>query len=108
MKLSSIRLNVNWLMNYINDVTILQKDGGIVECRICGLNFLPELEEDRERHEHEHRRIVCGGLPYEIREFLKAAGWAAAQCEDGVEDDNTRRQQEVAKRAVVFAWWARA
>jgi len=92
----------------MNDITILQKPAGIVECRICGLNFLPELEEDRERHQFEHFRIICGGLPYEVREFLKSAGWAAAECEDGVQGDKARRDQEIAKRAVVFAWWARA
>lgn len=95
-------------MNQQNDNTILQCGAGIVECRICGLKFLPELEEDREHHEHEHRRILAGGLPYDIREFIKKAGWAAAKCEDGVQGDAARRAQEIAKRAVVFSYWSRA
>jgi hypothetical protein len=88
-----------------NDGTIIMKPGGIVECRICGLNFLPELEEDRERHEHEHLKILAGALPYEIREFLKRVGWEIIENRDGQE---TPRHIETAKRAVAFACWARA
>jgi hypothetical protein len=97
-------------MNKQDDSTLRESKygGGIVECRICGLNFLPELEEDRERHEHEHRRIIWGGLPYDIREFIKRAAWEAAECPDGVEGDDARRAQEIAKRTVAFAHWARA
>lgn len=50
-----------------------------MECRICGLNFLPNLAEDRERHEQEHRRILWGALPCNLREFLKRHGWEGNQ-----------------------------
>jgi len=42
-----------------NDGTLINKGSGILECRICGLNFLPELEEDRERRE-------CGYKVYNV------------------------------------------
>src|SRR5947209_2999831 len=85
--------------------TLISKGGGIVECRICGLNYLPELAEDRERHEREHLKILSGALPYEIREFLKRTGWEILDNEDLRE---TPKQLETAKRAVAFAYWARA
>jgi len=88
-----------------DDVTLIRKGTGIMECRICGLNFLPELEEDRELHEREHLKILAGGLPYEIREFLKQAGWEIIKNEDLRE---TPARVERAKRAVAFAYWARA
>src|SRR6185436_2394781 len=93
----------------MNDVTIIRKGNGIVECRICGLNFLPELKEDQERHEDEHRRIVCGAIPYEVREFLKHFGWAVAQGDEpGFAGQKGIWSPEIGKRAVVFAWWTRA
>ena len=88
-----------------DDGTLISKGAGIVECRICGFNFLPEVEEDRERHEREHLRILSGGLPYEIREFIKRVGWEILDNEDLRE---TPEQLETAKRAVAFAYWARA
>ena len=88
----------------MNDVTLINQGSGIVECRICGLTFLPELEEDRERHEHEHRRILWGGVPYGVREFLKRTGWEAIN-EGGPASEKRR---EAGKRAVIFGWWMRA
>jgi hypothetical protein len=82
---------------------IVRKEGGIVQCRICGLMFVPEVEEDRERHAADQRRIICGGMPYDVRELLKRAGWEAA--EDSGENQSAR---ETGKRAVVFGWWMRA
>ena len=95
-------------MNKHDDITILPYHSGSVECRICGLKFLPELEEDQEQHGLEHLRILSGGLPYDLREFIKRAAWQAAECEDGVQGDSGRRQQEIAKRTVAFSYWARA
>ena len=97
-------------MNPLNDNTIQPYHSGIVECRICGFKFVPGQEEegDAELHQNEHWKIICGGLPYDIREFLKKAAWQAAECEDGVQGDYARRQQEIAKRAVAFSYWARA
>jgi hypothetical protein len=88
-----------------DDGTLINKGAGIVECRICGLNFLPELEEDRDRHEREHFKILSGALPYEIREFLKRTGWEIIEDLDLRE---TPAALEIAKRAVAFAYWARA
>ena len=70
---------------FMDEVTILNKHGS-AECRICGLNFVPDSEEDRERHEHEHRRLIWGGLPEEVREFLKAFGWAVAHNDGALTD----------------------
>lgn len=81
--------------------TIIRQSRNIHECRICGLIFMPGLEEDRERHELEHRKIIAGGVPFAIRELLKARGWEIARG-----DDLSRR--ELGKRAVVFGWWQRA
>ena len=95
-------------MNPQPDSTLLQKGDGIVECRICGLTFFPHLQEDRERHEHEHRRILCGGWPYDIREFIKRAGYEALRHKPEIEDGSPNRQHEIAKRAIIFARWARS
>ena len=88
-----------------DDITIINKGSGMAECRICGLNFLPELEEDRELHEREHLKVLAGGLPYEIREFLKEAAWKIIDNEDLWESPASL---ERAKRALAFAYWARA
>jgi hypothetical protein len=87
------------------DNTIINKGGGIVECRICGLNYLPELEEDRERHEREHLNVLAGGIPYEVREFMKQAAWEVLDNEDLRE---TSQRLERAKRTLAFAYWSRA
>jgi len=87
------------------DITIIRKVAGIVECRICGLNFLPELEEDRERHEREHLNVLAGGIPYDVREFMKKAAWEVLDNEDLLE---TSESLERAKRALAFAYWSRA
>src|SRR3954468_7354819 len=87
------------------DITLIRKGHGIVECRIFGLNFLPELQEDRERHEREHLKVLAGGLPYEVREFLKKAAGEVIDNEDLRESPESL---ESAKRALAFAYWSRA
>ena len=59
----------------MNDLTTREYAAGIVECRICGLKFLPDLEEDRELHQQKHWQILCGAFPYDVREFIKRAAW---------------------------------
>ena len=86
------------------DITIIRMGGGIVECRICGLKFLPELEEDQERHEREHLKVLAGGIPYEVREFIKKAAWIILDNDDLRE---TPEALERAKRALAFAYWSR-
>ena len=85
------------------DVTLIRRGNGIVECRICGLNFLPALQEDRERHEKEHLKVLAGGLPYKVREFLKKAAWEVIANEDLSESPESL---ESAKRALasVYSW----
>ena len=80
---------------------------GIAECRICGLKFVPDLDEDRELHEQQHRKIIWGGLPFGIREFLKDFGWSVAYHNGDVEQHG-KWDSEAGKRAVVFGYWARA
>src|SRR5207244_3025857 len=88
---------------HLNDLATREYGAGIVECRICGFKFLPDVEEDRELHEQKHWEIICGGLPYDIREFVKRAAW------DTLSDKRaSEKQQEIAKRAIAFASWARA
>jgi hypothetical protein len=92
----------------MNEVTLIEGPGGTVECRVCGLRFVPDSEEDQDRHEHEHRRIICGGVPLDVREFLKGFGWAVAHNDGGIDRLKDRFEPEAGKRAVVFAWWMRA
>jgi len=91
----------------MSNVLILKNHGG-AECRICGLNFSPESEDDQKRHDHDHRQIIRGGWPLHIREFLKAFGWAVAHNDGGIERQKDLWDQETGKRAVIFAWWTRA
>jgi hypothetical protein len=91
-----------------NDIAIIQKGAGIVECRICGLTFFADLPEDRERHEQRHRTVLAGGWPYEIREFIKRVARDALRHKDKIEAESPSREHEIAKRAIVFARWARA
>src|SRR5215475_8623601 len=46
------------------------------KCRICGLGYVPEEPEDVEFHVKKHEAILKGGLPLDVRNFLKAWGWA--------------------------------
>jgi hypothetical protein len=87
------------------DSTIIKKGGGIVECRICGLIFMPALQEDQERHEREHLNVLAGGIPYDVREFMKEAAWEVLDNEDLRE---TSERLERAKRTLAFAYWSRA
>jgi len=92
----------------MNDHTLIQNQSGSVECRICGLTFVPESKEDQETHEHEHRVLICGGLPLKVREFLRSFGWAVAHNDGGIERQIGQSEQEIGKRAVVFGYWGRA
>jgi hypothetical protein len=92
----------------MNNVTIIKKGSGTVECRICGLNFVSASDADREQHEDEHRRLICGGLPLKVREFLKSFGWAVAHNDGGIERQKDEWEQEIGKRAVEFGFWTRA
>ncbi len=95
-------------MKDLKSHTIREFCRGVVECRICGLKFAPDLEEDREAHELQHMRIIWGAMPYDVREFIKLAAWGVLHDTRGPATEETKREQETAKRAIVFAWWARA
>lgn len=91
--------------------TLILKNYGGAECRVCGLNFVPDSPEDQERHAHEHRVLMCGGLPIGVREFMKKFGWAVAFNDGGIErlkENLSEKDREMAKRTVVFAYWTRA
>src|SRR5437764_9046015 len=95
-------------MNHQNDITTREFCRGVVECRICGLKFCPDLEEEREHHEKAHRRIIAGGLPYEVREFIKRAAHNVLRETHGVEDASASQAREIAKRTLDYARCARA
>ena len=80
------------------------------KCRICGLGYVPEEPEDVELHTKKHEAILKGGLPLEVRNFLKAWGWAAVHGNSLQDTIYTSpfRKAEQGKQAVVFAWWCRA
>lgn len=77
-------------------------------CRICGLTYAPEFDEDRKLHKAEHKRLAKGQLPLSIREFMKAFGWAIAHQDGGLERLRDRFDPETGNLAVVFSWWNRA
>src|SRR5881296_3696794 len=63
---------------------IIHPHGG-AECRICGLRFVPGSQEDEQAHKAEHQSIIRGGLPIDVREFMKTFGWAMAHKDGGLE-----------------------
>jgi hypothetical protein len=79
-----------------------------VRCRVCGLHFVPEEADDRNRHREDHEKLARGGLPLEVREFLKAFGWAVAHNDGVIDRIKDRQDREVGKLAVAFSWWSRA
>jgi hypothetical protein len=73
----------------------------IVECPICGMQYLPNIAEDVQTHIERHKSTLRGVLPYSLRELLKEHGWALARSKDSNKTNDGRR-------AVAFSWWARA
>lgn len=91
--------------------TIIKDPSGGAECRICGLHFVPDSDDDRQQHKEEHQRLIRGGLPLDVREFMKTFGWAVAHKDGGLERARQRLAEEdsdTGKRAVLFSWWSRA
>lgn len=74
-------------------------------CRICGLNFVTGSPDDSEQHRETHAEILRGGLPLNMRELLKSAGYATMA---GQSLGINKFEVEEGKRAVVFGWWTRA
>ena len=82
-----------------------------VHCRVCGLRFVPGDPGDRKIHKEDHRKLARGGLPFEVREFMKGFGWAVARNDGGIDRLKGKQRgqdRELGKLAVLYAWWARA
>lgn len=86
----------------------LPSAGTGLECRICGLHFAPDFQDDQRTHRDEHRKILRGGLPLHVRELLKGFGFVVAAEDEGQGLQEGRWTIEDGKRAVVFGWFARA
>jgi len=59
-------------------------------------------------HKEKHEQLARGGLPHDVREFLKAFGWAVAHNDGGIDRLKDRQDSEVGKLAVAYSWWTRA
>ncbi|WP_223554391.1 C2H2-type zinc finger protein [Pseudomonas sp. BF-R-01] len=77
-------------------------------CRICGLLYVPSLEEDRKAHAAIHKKYARGSQPQKVRDFSKAFGWAVAFNDGGLERMNGEHDPELGKLVVAFSWWSRA
>lgn len=77
-------------------------------CRICGLRYVPSLEEDRLTHAAIHKKLARGSQPRKVRDFAKAFGWAVAFNDGGLERMKGEHDPELGKLVVAFSWWSRA
>lgn len=77
-------------------------------CRICGLHYVPSLEEDRKTHAAIHKKYARGAQPQKVRDFSKAFGWAVAFNDGGLDRMKGQHDPELGKLVVVFSWWSRA
>lgn len=92
----------------MNDDLLIKVTEDSVRCRVCGLHFVPAEPDDKKLHKEEHKKLSNGGLPLEVREFLKAFGWAVAHNDGGIDRLKDKQDGEVGKLAVAYSWWARA
>ncbi|MEN4974187.1 hypothetical protein ABEH62_09935 [Pantoea eucalypti] len=76
-------------------------------CNICGLTYAEDDGDDRKTHAERHKELAKGVLPYKVREFVKAFGFAVAHNDGGLERLKDT-DPETGKLAVVFSWWSRA
>jgi hypothetical protein len=51
---------------------------------------------------------MCGGMPYELRELLKAIGWGIVEGKGSMRMVDRFGSVEIGKRAVVYGYWFRA
>lgn len=98
-RLQKYKLNGDWFKPEPEVINLVQ---GFIPasmsyeiCKICGALIAPDDHKDIEAHSKQHAVILKGGLPFELCELLKASGWEMANSDDG-------------KRAIAFAWWAKA
>lgn len=81
---------------------------GATTCRICGLLYVPSLEEDVKIHAAVHKKLARGSQPRMVREFAKTFGWAVAFNDGGLDREKNRHDPELGKLVVVYSWWSRA
>ncbi|EPH7217905.1 hypothetical protein ACS3L2_000581 [Serratia marcescens] len=77
-------------------------------CDICGMNYVKEDADDRKIHADEHKKLAKGVLPYKVREFIKAFGFAVAHNDGGLTRLQGSYDPEIGKLVVAFSWWNRA
>lgn len=87
-----------------NEIMVMHANG-TATCRICGLHFVPS--ENEALHQTTHADMARGGLPYAVREFMKAFGYAVAR-NQRLDHLKGSHDPETGKLAVAYAWWARA
>lgn len=69
----------------------------IIECRVCEMQYLPNIAEDVQSHTERHALILKGALPSSVCELMKEHGWTQAR-------DGDHRGE----LAIAYAWWAKA
>lgn len=77
-------------------------------CNICGMTYVEGDADDRKTHADEHKKLASGVLPYKVREFMKAYGFAVAHNDGGVDRLKEQYDPELGKLVVAFSWWTRA
>lgn len=77
-------------------------------CNICGLTYAEDDADDRKVHAERHKELAKGVLPYKVREFMKAFGFAVAHNDGGLQRLQDNYDPELGKLVVVFSWWSRA
>ncbi|MHC5175904.1 hypothetical protein [Serratia rhizosphaerae] len=77
-------------------------------CNICGMMYAEDDADDRKIHADEHKKLAKGVLPYKVREFIKAAGFAVAHNDGGLTRLQNSENREIGKLVVAFSWWNRA
>ncbi|MGR7102672.1 hypothetical protein [Klebsiella aerogenes] len=77
-------------------------------CNICGVHYDEDDAGDRKLHADEHKRLARGELPYHVREFMKAFGYAIAHNDGGLTRLQNRYDPELGKLVVALSWWSRA
>lgn len=96
-------------LKIMTNSAIIRDERGSAACRICGLHFVVDSEDDQRQHREMHQELKRGSLPVQVREILKGIGWAIAHNDGGIERLKARTwEREDGKRSVAFAWWARA
>ena len=89
-------------MNDQDDLATREYAAGIVECRICGLKFLPDLEEDANCINRNTGRSFAAGSPTTFASSSNALPGTLSAI------NRYLRTSGKSPSAPSFAWWARA